>query len=517
MPADLNELRKELDIVDVISGYINLEKSGNNYRASCPFHNDKTPSFYVSPSRQIFKCFGCGVGGDAIKFVALYENIPYMEAAVELARRYKVKLNIDLKEQDQRLYYALEEVSGFYHSQVSSRDAVEYLKKRGIGANTVKRFQIGFSPSNTAVVRFLNSLNLLEVYRKSKNLIEIDGKVFKDIFANRIIFPIRDLRGRVVGFGAGTLKGEQPKYINSQESEVFHKRKVLFGLYQALNYLKELKEVIVVEGYFDVLRMHEAGIRNVVAPLGTSLTREQAEILSRVVRRVFLMFDGDSAGQRAMKLAIPHLLNVGLEVYPVILPEGLDPDDAITKHGREFIKTLLKDAKELFLSLLDTVAKVEDKEPIIRDFVYYASYMRDEVRAYSLLLELSRLTNIPISVLGSRMHRNISEATTENETKLSVPERIFLKGLLELKPAIDLNSVNLSPNAYVIAEKILKGDLEDIPPHATDVRVENLKDSFEYAVRELLSPKIDDEDKDKKEKLRELVKQGGNRFRRYHG
>ncbi len=514
MPADLNVLRKEIDIVDVISGYINLERSGNNYRARCPFHDDRTPSLFVSPSKQIWKCFGCGVGGDAIKFVSLYENISYMEAALELARRFKVKLDIELKEEDSKIYAVLEEVANFYHSQVGSREVADYIRGRGIGANTVKRFQIGFSPSNTSVVRFLSSIGMLEAYVRTGNLVELGDKAYKDMFSKRVIFPIRDFKGRVVGFGGGALDGSQPKYINSPESEVFQKRRVLFGLYQALNYLRDFKEVVIVEGYFDVLRMHDSGIRNTVAPLGTSLTTEQAELLSRFVDRAFLMFDGDSAGQRAMRLAIPGLLKAGIEVYPVQLPEGLDPDDFIGRYGKEKIKTLLNEAKELFLSLLERVAVEEDKTSIIRDFTHYISFLRDEVKAYSLLMELSRLTNVPLSVLGRQVRREKIVEEKVQELRLSPSERIFLKGLMELKPeGIDLGSLNLSPNAHLFAERILKGEVDSIPPEVLDIRVENLEEAFEYAVNKELVLKLEEDNLDK-ERLKELVNRGGNRFRR---
>ncbi len=516
MSADLNDIRKGLDIVDVISSYINLERSGNNYRANCPFHDDKTPSFFVSPSRQIFKCFGCGVGGDAIKFVSLYENVPYLEAARELARRYKLKVSLNLKEEDRSVYSSLEEAAGFYQTQVNTGEVLDYLKRRGIGANTLRRFQIGYSPSNTAVVRFLTSLKLLEAYKKTKNLIEIDRGTLKDIFARRLVFPIRDLKGRVLGFGGGAMRGEEPKYINSPESEVFQKRKVLFGLHQALSYMKEFKEAVLVEGYFDVMRLHEVGVRNAVAPLGTSLTKEQALTLSRVVNRVFIMFDGDEAGRRATKMAIPKLLAAGLEVYPVVLPEGLDPDDAVSQMGKDYIKTLLKETKELFLSLLDEVVKVEDKESIIKDFVYYASFMKDEIKAYSLLLELSRTTNVPVSVLESRMAKRREESSSAEENlRLNPAERVFLKGLLLLKPEnVDLAKLNLSPTAYVLAEKILRGDYDDVPRSAVDIKTENLEEEFEYAVKEELALKVFPKEEIDKERLRELTRQGGNRFRR---
>ena len=288
MSSDIEDLRREIDIVDVISEYLNLEKIGSNYRTNCPFHPDKTPSFYVSSDKQIFKCFGCGVGGDAIKFVSLYENISYFEAALELAKKYGKKFDLGKISKDERVFLALDKASDFYRESLLKNEKVtKYLKDRGIDGKTVKRFGLGFSPSSEELVKLLQKDGFLEDYLKTKNLIKLGEKAYKDLFSRRIVIPIKDPGGRVIGFGGRKLKEDNtPKYINSPESEIFKKGKNLFALYESKDYIREDGYAILVEGYFDALKLFSEGTRNVVAPLGTALTYEQAELLSKYTKKV---------------------------------------------------------------------------------------------------------------------------------------------------------------------------------------------------------------------------------------
>ena len=263
---------RKLDIVDVISSYIDLQRSGNNYRARCPFHPDDTPSLFVSPSKGIWKCFGCGVGGDAIKFVALYENISYTEALLELAKKYKLPVKVQFKKKDDKVLSALSMVAEYYHRNLRENPQVlEYLKNRGIQERTIKKFQLGYSPSSEQLVSFLKGNQILEIYEKTGNITKIDEKHYKDLFAGRLIIPIRDIKGNVVGFGGRSLTQSNPKYLNSPETEIFKKKEILYGFYEGLAYTKERKRIIIVEGYFDVMSMHQEGFSETVAPMGTSL------------------------------------------------------------------------------------------------------------------------------------------------------------------------------------------------------------------------------------------------------
>jgi len=487
MSSDIDELRRELDIVDVVSEYIRLERAGNNYKANCPFHSDKTPSFYVSPSRQIFKCFGCGVGGDAIKFVSLYENVSYAEAAKQLARRYGIRLSIKEESSERkRLYSITERVAEFYHAKLKeNRKALEYLRNRGIDSSTVKRFSLGYAPPSGELLKLLKEIKGLELYLKTGNLIQIEEGRYRDLFKNRLVIPIRDSSGRVVGFGGRLLEGEGPKYVNSPESDLFKKRDLLYGLYEGLAYLRELKSALLVEGYFDVIALHQEGFRNAVATLGTSLGREHAQLLSRLVQRVYLLFDGDEAGRKAMRLAVPHLLRAGLEVFPVFLPEGLDPHDFLLREGRVSLKNLIESSHDVFELLKRRIESGKDVESSLKDFTYYASFLQDKIKAYTLLSELSRITRIPVDVLSARLYKATELTEEGGEIRLSFTEKVFLKGLMELKPNVDLEELNLSSKAREYARSIINEEYYPVPEEILNLKVENIERAFEASLNRL--------------------------------
>ncbi len=485
MPSDIDELRRELDIVEVISDYINLERAGNSYKTNCPFHPDRTPSFYVSPSRQIFKCFGCGVGGDAIKFVSLYENVSYVQAAIQLAKRYGIKLRIkEDSSAKKKAYSVLEAVSEFYHSKLKEeREVLEYLRSRGIENQTVRKFKLGYSPSSNELIKFLRDMGELETYENTGNVSKIDKGVYRDLFRGRLIIPIRDHKGWVVGFGGRILRGEGPKYVNSPESEIFRKREVLFGLHEGIAYLRDLRSAILVEGYFDVITLHQEGFRNAVATLGTSFGGEHAKILSKFVGKVYLVFDGDEAGRRAIRLAVPHMLREGIDVYPVLLPEGTDPHDFILREGSRAFRELIEGSRDIFETLKERIKENNDVEGAVRDFTYFISFMKDEIRAYTLLSEFSKLTRIPVDVLARRME--IRKIEDSSEEKLSFTERIFLKGLFELKPEIDLDDYELTHRAREYAEYILREEYFYVPDDILNLKTRDLKAEFEASMHKL--------------------------------
>ncbi|RUM28637.1 MAG: DNA primase [Aquifex sp.] len=474
MSSDIDELRREIDIVDVISEYLNLEKVGSNYRTNCPFHPDDTPSFYVSPSKQIFKCFGCGVGGDAIKFVSLYEDISYFEAALELAKRYGKKLDLERISKDEKIYVALDKVSDFYRSSLlKNKEASEYVRSRGIDPKVVKKFDLGYAPSSEELVKILKESGLLEVYIETKNLISPTKGVYRDLFLRRVVIPIRDPRGRVIGFGGRRIaEDNSPKYINSPDSRVFKKRDNLFGLYEAKEYIKEEGFAILVEGYFDLLRLFSERIRNVVAPLGTALTQNQATLLSKFTKKVYLLYDGDAAGRKAMKSAIPLLLKAGLEVYPVYLPEGYDPDEFIKEFGREKLKELINNSEEVFQLIIKTAE--ENFEEKTKEFRYYLSFVPDGVKRFALASEFHTKYKVPMDILLVKPEK----IPQEGNIKLSFKEKVFLKGLLEMKPKIDINALDLSPTLKGLALKALNGEDHLLPKEVLEYNVDNLEKLF---------------------------------------
>jgi len=519
MSAGIGNLLRELDIVEVISSYIDLKRSGNNYKANCPFHPDDTPSLFVSPQKGIWKCFGCGVGGDFIKFVALYENLSYTQAALEIAKKYGIRLEIGGRSSDaSKIIEAIALVSDIYAKNLGrNKDAVEYLRERGIDSYILKKFKIGFSENGGEVVEKLREAGLLEYYERTGNLIKSD-EFYKDMFRNRIVIPIRDERGNIVAFAGRSIRGETPKYVNSPESEVFKKSRVLFGFYEGREYIRESETVVITEGYFDVLSLFQKGIRFAVAAMGTALSEDHAKLISRYAKRAILLFDGDQAGRKAERMAIPVLLKEGVEVKIFHLPEGEDADSFSRKADGKELKEKLMNSPEVFEYLINLIS--EGNREALRDFLYYVAFVNDSVKAYDMLLTVAKITGIPVTSLSEQVYVKPKEEERDG-VYLSHAERIFLKGLMELKPEnIDLHSLNLSPEAMVIAESILREEYYNVPRDIINMKVYNLKEAFNYVVEKFLGSYTVPEDmpedfENRKKKLKEMAFAESNRFRSF--
>ena len=472
-----DELLRKIDIVDVISSYIDLKRVGSNYSARCPFHPDDTPSFFVSPSKGIFKCFGCGVGGDAIKFVSLYENISYSEALIKLAKKYNIPIKIKETKKDNKPFHILELVASYYHSALENAPKViDYLKSRGVSSKSVQNFMLGYSPSSEDLVSFLKKEGILDAYEKTGNLIKLDEGVYKDLFAGRLIIPIRDEKGNCIAFGGRLLQEGHPKYINSPESEFFKKRSVVFGLHQAREYIKEMDFAIVVEGYFDVISMHQEGYKNTVAPLGTAFSQDHAKALSKYTKNVVLLFDGDNAGKKAVRLATPYLLSQGINVKVAYLPEGEDPD-TMAKKDKEGLRTLIQNAQDIFQILIEEIK--EGKSYALKDFLYYASFVTDVVYQHELIKLASSASNLSVSLLYEQMPKVQKVEDKEETLGLTYNEKVFLLGLMRLGKEEYLKDVVLSPKAMQIAEYILAGDYHMVPEDIKNTKVYDLESAFE--------------------------------------
>ncbi|RMH02665.1 MAG: DNA primase [Aquificota bacterium] len=482
--ASVRDLLNKIDIVEVISSYIQLKRVGNNYAARCPFHPDDTPSFYVSPSKGIFKCFGCGVGGDAVKFVALYENIDYKEALLKLAQKYKVPISIKTEKKEDRVYLALERVLRFYEEELSySKSALEYLSERGITSWAVERFNLGFGGDTQKLIKVLKEEGLLELYEKTGNLVKLDEDAYRDLFKGRVVLPIRDIKGRVVAFGARAIDGSKPKYINSPESEFFKKRQTLFGLYQAKDYIKELGQAVLVEGYFDVISLHQEGIRNVVAPLGTAFTQEHAKLLSPLCKEVLLLYDGDEAGRRAVRLSVPLLLQEGLEVRVVYLPQGEDPDSFVKKAKKE-LKRLLERAMPIEVELLQKVK--EGNRQALEDLLYFAGFIKDSIKRYEVLKDVSQATGLAISSLLDRLPKVAKAPEKEGEGELSFHEKVLLACALRFgAQGVPTQDLRLSPYALELLEAIREGNYHLLPESVKSFKVYNLERAFEESLKAL--------------------------------
>ncbi|MCZ6719186.1 MAG: DNA primase [Gammaproteobacteria bacterium] len=344
----IQELLSRFDIIDVIDERLPLRKVGRNHQALCPFHEEKTASFTVSQEKQFYYCFGCGTNGSAISFLMEFAHMGFLDAVQELADRAGLEIpqksgTFRRGEDHTALYELLKTVANYYMHQLRehkvSGGAIDYLKDRGVTGKPAAEFGLGYAPAGwDNLLRALGTTDeVVTNLVRTGMLIEKDGGGYYDRFRERIIFPIRDQRGRIVGFGGRVLGEGMPKYLNSPETAIFHKGRELYGLYEARQAVKDIERLFVVEGYMDVLALTQFGLRTAVATLGTAVTKEHLERLFRVTPEIVFCFDGDEAGHtaagRALELALPQLRD-GRQVSFIFLPEGEDPDSYIRKEGR---------------------------------------------------------------------------------------------------------------------------------------------------------------------------------------
>jgi len=498
----INELLKRADIVDVIGSYIELKRSGSNYIARCPFHPDDTPSLSVSPSKGIWKCFGCGVGGDVIKFVAMYENISYWEALLKLAKKYNVNLNITNPKKESFLHTVLEEVATFYHENLrKNKKAIDYLKGRGLSSREIQAFKIGFSPSSEELVDFLKKKDLLSYYEKTKNLIKISESIYKDIFANRIVIPIRDTQGKVVAFGARAIDDTKPRYINSPESEIFKKSEILFNLDLAKDYIREKGYAIVVEGYFDVISLYAVGFKNAIAPLGTAFTESHAKKLSNFTKEVILLFDGDEAGQRAVFSSLPHLLKHGISVKVAYLPVGEDPD-SLARNAPQKLRDVLNNSEEIFKKLVESTT-TENVEAI-KKLVNLIGYIPDKIHQEHLLKKVSKKLEMPVYILRNYLPKIDTKKDNSNVERISYKEKIILKAYMQ-GVDVPIDRLMLSPNAMLLLEDIKEHNWNETLEEIKNLSVKNLDTSLSLAIQELSVDNTPLEGKSVKKILRRKV------------
>ena len=354
----IDELLARVDIVDVVQQRVPLKRAGREWTACCPFHDERTPSFYVSPAKQFYHCFGCGAHGSAVKFLMEYERLEFPDAVEELAQSVGVTVPHEggparPREDHTDLYALLDAAAGFYQRALpDSAAAKAYCRKRGLDKDIIESFRIGWAPggwdalkralgTSDSRVKMLEQAGMLSTGEKGKQY---------DRFRERLMFPILDRRGRVIAFGGRILEGDGPKYLNSPETPLFHKGRELFALWQVRQANTRLERLIVVEGYMDVVSLHQAGVTQAVATLGTATTNEHAELLFRAAPDVFFCFDGDRAGRsaawRALESVLPRMRD-GRQAFFLFLPEGEDPDTLVRKEGREGFEARLKNATPL--------------------------------------------------------------------------------------------------------------------------------------------------------------------------
>lgn len=420
----IQEIRERCDIVEVVSSYLPLKRSGANHQGLCPFHSEKSPSFNVNSTRQIFHCFGCGVGGNVFSFLMRMEGLSFPETVRRLGERVGIEVEDEAlspaeerrREEAERLVRVNEVACDFYHQILLSGEegaaGRRYLKERGYGGKTARAFRLGYAPERwEALAGHLAgkgfdprwARDVLGLTRAGK-----DGRGDYDLFRRRLIFPIFDLRGQVVAFGGRVLDDALPKYINSPESPLYHKGRILYGLYQAKESMRQGGEGIVVEGYFDQLALHRAGFAHAVATCGTALTEEHARLLKRYAKRALLLFDQDSAGRKATFRAMDVLLAEGLPAAVVELDAGEDPDSFLRKRGAEVFRQRLAAARpvlEVFMEATLTAhgEGIEGRARAVEEIAAKLRMLPSDIERSLYLKALAQRTGLTEELLGKKV------------------------------------------------------------------------------------------------------------------
>lgn len=462
------EVRERADIVSVVSRHVTLRPAGSSYKGLCPFHDEKTPSFQVSPDKQIYHCFGCGAGGDIFSFLMRQGGLDFPEAVRELARELAIEIpdgeGAPVSSQAP-LFRANELALEFFRSALRSTEgepARRYLAQRGVDEEILERFQIGFAPP-----RWDGLIQHLRRARFSLPIAEQAGLVVRrqtaeghyDRFRGRIVFPIADPSGHILGFGGRSIGDEEPKYLNSAESPIYRKSRVLFGLPLALDAARRAGRIVVVEGYFDAVALHRAGLREVVAPCGTALSAEHAKRLHRYASDVVLLFDGDEAGQRAAERVLPILLAEGLRVRAAVLPGGDDPDELLQHKGAGALRAAIDSATPLLDMLIEQALLPVGRDPVraadaVRRIRPFLRAIADPIERETYKRNLASQLGLPVSVLedgerassGTGSARSRSQPLDEGRLDPTSRELIgalasFPEDLLPLVEALPLDCV----------------------------------------------------------------------------
>jgi len=466
----LEDILSRVDIVEVISSYIPLKKAGRNFKANCPFHHEKTPSFMVSSDRQIFHCFGCGESGNAFKFLMRYERMEFPEAVETLAKKTGVLLSENQKQDhvsvniNTNLFKVNELSVSFYENNLNSslgKPAKEYLLKRGLSEETINTFKLGLAIEKWDSL--LNSLRLksisLSMQEKAGLIISKETGGYYDRFRNRIIFPIFDIKSRPLGFGARVLDNSLPKYINSPETPIYIKGKNLYGLNLAKDSIREDDFVIIVEGYLDLIIPYQHGLRNIVASLGTALTPDQVRLLKRFTQNVVMVYDADAAGELATLRSLDIFIEEEMEVRIVTLPKGFDPDTFVRKDGIASLRERIKQAENLFdykLRILESrfnSKEIEGKAKISNSMLETLNKIKNAVLRSEYLKKLAQELDVNEDALLQEINKikpitNYADSRnqiTRKTFKTNPTEQLLIKLMLEESGLIHRIKDNLEP------------------------------------------------------------------------
>jgi DNA primase len=434
IPEDkIAEIKNRADIVDIVSELVQLKTAGRNYLGLCPFHSEKTPSFTVSAEKQIFYCFGCGAGGNAFSFLMKMDGLSFPEAARRLAKRYGIDIPVKTLSADQKrrlseretLFSVNRAAMDFFHQTLlrdaASEKAREYLKRRQIPDQIIEEFHLGYAP-----VGWDHLSRYFSQSRVSLALVEKVGLIitrrnrsgYYDRFRERIIFPIFDLSMQVIGFGGRVIDDASPKYLNSPESPIYNKSRSLYGLHRAKQPCRNTATAYIVEGYFDLLRLHVNGIENSVATLGTALTEDHIRILKGYAERIVLVFDSDAAGIRAAHRSIDIFMKEEMDVRVMVLPSGYDPDSFLSEYGHEAFRKASENALGIIPFLIESAVEthglsIEGKIRILNDMIQPLISIRDRVAASLYIKSLSERIGVDESAIIEKVRQTMGRTQTK--------------------------------------------------------------------------------------------------------
>jgi len=523
----VEEVRARADIVEVVSSYVSLKRSGRNHVGLCPFHAEKTPSFNVNADRQIYHCFGCGVGGDVFAFLMNMDGVAFPEAVRRLAERYGIELEEETltpeeerrRQEFERLLRVTEVACDFYHQLLVEdpvgKPARAYLRRRGFDGELARQFRLGWAPHAwEALAKHLRDKGFDPKWARDRlGLIRAsneEGRGDYDLFRRRLLFPILDERGRPVAFGGRILEGDGPKYINSPESTIYHKGRVLYGLYQARDAMRHKGEAIVVEGYFDQLALYRAGFHNVVATCGTALTADHVRLLKRFADRVVLLFDQDEAGRKATFRAMDVLLSEGVQTTVATLEAGEDPDSFLRAHDAQEMQHRLAEARSVLEVYVEqTLAQhgddIESRARAVEQILGKLRLLPGDIERNLYLKDLADRTGLDEQLLRSKVQSGASRPTPAPATparggRPPMPkkkerqgvslkaQRILLRLILSYESARDetqrigLDELFDPGDLRILAERVLA-----LPPGAGEEKEKMHIDGLNDAQKGLLS------------------------------
>ena len=515
---DRSTIEKILDaaqIVDVVQEFVPLKKRGVNFLGLCPFHNEKTPSFTVSPSKEIFKCFGCGKVGNSVNFVMEHEHLTYPEALKYLAKKYHIEVvekelsqdEIDKQNERESLlvvtaYAARQFTENLFHSDEGISVGLTYFKERGFRQDTLKKFEVGYSfeKRDGFSQKALDDGYKQDFLVKTGLSIQHESRIF-DRFSGRVMFPIHSLSGQVLGFGGRVLKSDpkSAKYLNSPESEIYHKSRILYGIYQARKAISQEDRCYLVEGYTDVMSLHESNIENVVASSGTSLTQEQVRLIKRFTQNITILYDGDPAGIKASIRGIDLVLEEGMNVKIVLLPEGEDPDSYSKKLSNEEFNKYLKENETDFIRFKTQLLLSESnndpvkKADLIRDVVKSIAVIPEAITRTVYIKECSTVLEVSEPILYHEVNKLRQQKNFQDRNKYPGPEDLPVPPPVIVKPVLK-ESVGRYSEKEVIRLLLKFGSAEFERSVNKEDGKEEILTVSDYVVREITSDDLSFDD-----------------------